>query len=36
MAGACERGNEPSGPTKCGAEDLLASHEERCSMELVS
>ena len=40
MASACECGNVYSGSTKCGefldlAEDLLASQEGLCSMELV-
>jgi hypothetical protein len=40
VAGSCECGNEPSGFIKRGisllAEDLLASQEGLCSMELVS
>ena len=39
MAGSCTFGNEYSGSVKCGgsfrAEDLLASQEGLCSMELV-
>jgi hypothetical protein len=39
VAGCCECGNVPSGPIKVGnllTEDLLASRELRCSMELVT
>jgi hypothetical protein len=41
VASSCECGNEPSGSITCGgisglAEDLLASQEGLCSMELVS
>ena len=40
MADFCERGNKPSGSIKCGeflrvADDLLASQEGPCSVELV-
>ena len=40
MTSACECDNEPLGYIKCGdffllAEDLLASQEGLCSMELV-
>jgi hypothetical protein len=34
VAGPCECGNEPSGSIKC--EELLASQECLCSMELVT
>jgi hypothetical protein len=38
VAGSCECGNEPSGSIKRGelADDLLASQEGLCSMELFS
>jgi hypothetical protein len=40
VAGSCECGNEPPASIKCGesrlAEDLLASQEVLCSIELVN
>jgi hypothetical protein len=41
VAGCCDCGDEPSGFIKCRgvlsiAEDLLASEEELCPLELVS